>query len=303
MKEKNYNYVYAVVNFAQRLAYIGSRGSNKPPLEDPYMGSFKKGLEFFPDKKIILSEHVTRKEAYEAEREWQFKYDVAKSLLFVNRGILTSSGFSNAGKVGGIGSMRGKKHTLKTKTQIRKKLQHRFKNICIKNINTNEVFKFDSIGLASRELGISTAQLSFLLKGKYKRTHNYCLETTDTNCFKVKFILKNANTGKLIEATSQAELAQKIGANSGEVCRIFNGSRLSTKGYCLPETDIKLLGIKKRTVKLFNTLTKKIEEFNGVLEAAEKIGVSHSLVSMVLKGTRRRAKQYVLPPEEKTVLQ
>ena len=74
MKEKNYNYVYAVVNFTQRLAYIGSRGSNKPPLEDPYMGSFKKGLKFFPNKKIILSEHVTRKEAYEAERKWQIKY-------------------------------------------------------------------------------------------------------------------------------------------------------------------------------------------------------------------------------------
>lgn len=69
----------------------------------------------------------------------------------------------------------------------------------------------------------------------------------------------------------------------------------------MPETDVKLLGIKNRTVKLFNTFTKKIEEFNGVLEAAKKIGVSHSLVSMVLKGTRRRANQYVLPPEEKSL--
>lgn len=297
MKEKKHNYVYAVVNFTQRLAYIGSRGSNKPPLEDPYMGSFKKGLKFEPNKKIILSEHATRKEAYEAEREWQIKYDVAKNSLFVNRGILTSSGFSNAGKTGGVSSMRGKTHTEEAKKQIRDKMKHRFKSINIKNIDTGEVFKFDSIGQASRELGISAAQLSFLLKGDYKRTHNYCLETTDTSCFKVKFILKNASTGELVEATSQSELARKIGATSGEVCRIFDGSRLSTKGYCLPETDIKLLGIKKRTVKLFNTFTKKIEEFNGVLAAAEKIGVSYSLVSMVLKGTRRRANQYVLPPE------
>ena len=297
MKEKKHNYVYAVVNFTQRLAYIGSRGSNKPPLEDPYMGSFKKGVEFFPNKKIILSEHATRKEAYEAERKWQIKYNVAKNVLFVNRGILTSSGFSNAGKTGGIGSMRGKTQAEATKKKIRDKMKHRFKSINIKNIDTGEVFKFDSIGQASRELGISAAQLSFLLKGDYKRTHNYCLETTDTSCFKVKFILKNASTGELVEATSQSELARKIEATSGEVCRIFDGSRLSTKGYCLPETDIKLLGIKKRTVKLFNTFTKKIEEFNGVLAAAEKIGVSYSLVSMVLKGNRRRANQYVLPPE------
>ena len=299
MKEKNYNYVYAVVNFTQRLAYIGSRGSNKPPLEDPYMGSFKKGLKFFPNKKIILSEHVTRKEAYEAERKWQIKYNVARSALFVNRGILTSSGFNNAGNTGNISSMKGKTQTEATKNQIRNKMKHRFKSINIKNIYTDEVFKFDSIGLASRKLGISTAQLSFLLKGEYKRTHNYCLETTDTSCFKVKFILKNANTGELVEATSQAELAQKIGATSGGVYKIFDGSRLSAKGYCLPETDVKLLGIKNRPVKLFNMLTKKIEEFNGVLAAAKEIGVSYSLVSMVLKGTRRRANQYVLPPEGK----
>ena len=67
----------------------------------------------------------------------------------------------------------------------------------------------------------------------------------------------------------------------------------------MPETDVKLLGIKNRPVKLFNMLTKKIEEFNGVLAAAKEIGVSYSLVSMVLKGTRRRANQYVLPPEGK----
>ena len=301
MKEKKYNYVYAVINFTQKLAYIGSRGSNKPPLEDCYMGSFKKGLKFEPNKKIILSEHSTRKEAYDAERDWQIKYDVAKSLLFVNRGILTSSGFSNAGKTGGSSPMKGKTHSEEVKKKIRNKMKHRFKSINIKNIDTEEVFKFDSIGLASRKLGISAAQLSFLLKGEYKRTHNYCLETTDTSCFKVKFILKNASTGELVEANSQTELAQKIGATSGGVCKIFDGSRLSAKGYCLPETDVKLLGIKNRTVKLFNTFTKKIEEFNGVLEAAKKIGVSHSLVSMVLKGTRRRANQYVLPPEEKSL--
>jgi molybdenum-dependent DNA-binding transcriptional regulator ModE len=297
MKEKKHNYVYAVVNFTQRLAYIGSRGSNKPPLEDPYMGSFKKGLKFEPNKKIILSEHATRKEAYEAEREWQIKYDVAKNSLFVNRGILTSSGFSNAGKTGGVSSMRGKTHTEEAKKQIRNKLKHRFKSINVKNIDTEEVFKFDSIGQAARELGISAVQLSFLLRGEYKRTHNYCLETTDTSCFKVKFILKNASTGELVEATSQSELSRKIRSTSGEVCRVFDGSRLSVKGYCLPETDINLLGIKKRTIKLLNTFTKEVEEFNGVFAAAQKIGVSYSLVSMVLKGTRRRANQYVLPTE------
>jgi len=210
MKEKKHNYVYAVVNFTQRLAYIGSRGSNKPPLEDPYMGSFKKELKFEPNKKIILSEHATRKEAYEAEREWQIKYDVAKNALFVNRGILTSSGFSNAGKTGGISSMRGKTHTEEAKKQIRNKLKHRFKSINVKNIDTGEVFKFDSIGRASRELGISAAQLSCLLKGEYKRTRNYCLESTDINIFKVKFVLKNSITGELVEANSQSELARKI---------------------------------------------------------------------------------------------
>lgn len=297
MKEKKYNYVYAVVNFDQRLAYIGSRGSNKPPLSDSYMGSFKKGLKFEPNKKIILSEHATRKEAYEAEREWQIKYDVAKNSLFVNRGILTSSGFSNAGKTGGIGSMRGKTQTETAKKKIRNKMRHRFKSINVKNIDTGEVFKFDSIGRAARELGVSAAQLSCLLKGEYKRTRNYCLESTDINIFKVKFVLKNSSTGELVEANSQSELARKIKANSGEICRIFNGSRLSVRGYCLPETDAELLSIKKRIIKLFNTSTKKIEEFKGVNDAGIKIGVSHSLVSMVLSGKRHRAGEYVLPPQ------
>jgi hypothetical protein len=297
MKEKKYNYVYAVVNFEQRLAYIGSRGANVSPSVDNYMGSFKKGIEFTPNKKIILSEHLTRKEAYEAEREWQLKYDVAKSSLFVNRGILTSSGFSNAGKVGGISSMRGKTHTVEAKKQIREKMRHRFKSINIKKIDTGEVFKFDSIGQASRELGVSNAQLSFLLSGAYKRTHNYCLESTDVSIFKTKFILKNASTGELVEATSREEMVRKIGSNSGEVSRVLNGVRLSTHGYCLPDTDIKLLGIKNRAIKLFNTSTGQIEEFKGVVLAAKKIGVSSSLVSMVLSGKRLRAKEYVLPPK------
>lgn len=297
MKEKKYNYVYVVVNFEQRLAYIGSRGANVLPSVDNYMGSFKKGIEFTPNKKIILSEHSTRKEAYEAEREWQLKYDVAKSSLFVNRGILTSSGFSNAGKVGGISSMRGKTHTIEAKKQIREKMRHRFKSINIKNIDTGEVFKFDSIGQASRELGVSSSQLSFLLSGAYKRTHNYCLESTDVSIFKAKFILKNASTGELVEATSQAEMVRKIGANSKQVSMVLNGVCLSTHGYCLPDTDVKLLDIKNRAIELFNTSTGQIEKFKGVVLAAKKIGVSYSLVSMVLSGKRPRAKEYVLPPE------
>jgi hypothetical protein len=299
MKEKKYNYVYAVINFDQRLAYIGSRGSNKPPLEDSYMGSFKKDSKFVPVKKIILSEHPARKEAYDAEREWQIRFNVAKSKLFVNRGILTSSGFSNAGNIGGIGHMKGKTHTEETKRQIRNKMKSRFKSVTVKNIDTGEVFSFDSIGQASRELKISSTQLTFLLQGKYKRTHNYCLENTDTSVFKTKFILKNSTTGELVEAISQVEMANKIGAGSGSVSSVFSGLRLSVKGYCLPETDVSLLGIKNRTIKLFNTCTKTVEEFKGVTSAAKKIGVSHSLVSMVLKGKRMQAGNYVLCPVSK----
>lgn len=297
MKEKKHNYVYAVINFEQRLAYIGSRGSNMPPLVDSYMGSFKKGIKFTPNKKIILSEHLTRKEAYEAEREWQLKYDVAKSSLFVNRGILTSSGFSNAGKVGGISSMRGKKHTAETKKKIREKLKHRFKNINIKDIGAGEVFRFDSLGQAARELNIPQAALSLLLSGVYKKTHGYCLESTDANIFKTNFTLKNVNTGELIEASTQSEMARKIGATSGEVFRLFNKQRFSVKGHCLTDTDIKLLSLKKRTINLLNTSTGQIEEFKGIVAAATGIGVSHSLVSMVLSGKRLRAKEYVLPPK------
>lgn len=293
MKEKQYNYVYAVVNFEQRLAYIGSRGSDKPPLQDSYMGSFKKGLNFVPEKKIILSEHVTRKKAYEAERVWQIKFDVAKSALFVNRGILTSSGFSNAGKTGGISSMRGKKHTENAKQKIRNKMKHRFKPVQVKDIKTGEILTFDSIGEASRKLKVSSAQLSFLLQGKYKRTHDYCLPSTDLSSFGAVFTLKNAATGEIVEAPSQAELARKIGSNSGSVSNVFTGSRFSAKGFCLPDTDLRLLRVKKRVVKLLNTVTGELEEFNGVKEAAKKIGVSCSLVSMVLKGERPRAGIYV----------
>lgn len=299
MKEKKYNYVYAVVNFDQRLAYIGSRGSNKPPLEDSYMGSFNKNSKFEPVKKIILSEHLTRKEAYEAERDWQIKFNVAKSKLFVNRGILTSSGFSNAGKTGGVGHMKGKTHTEEAKKKIRNKMKDRFKKISVKNIDTGEVFKFDSIGQASRKLCISAAQLSFLLRGIYKRTHNYCLENTDVRLLKKHFVLKNSATGEFVVAMSQAELARKIGATSGSICKVFDGTRLSAKGYCLPKTDINLLSIKGRTVELLDTRTGTVKTFKGVTEAAKEIGVSHSTVSMVLKGKRKKAGNYVLPLDSK----
>jgi peptide deformylase len=83
------------------------------------------------------------------------------------------------------------------------------------------------------------------------------------------------------------------------VSSVFSGLRLSVKGYCLPETDVSLLGIKNRTIKLFNTCTKTVEEFKGVTSAAKKIGVSHSLVSMVLKGKRMQAGNYVLCPVSK----
>lgn len=297
MKEKKYNYVYAVINFEQKLAYIGSRGSNTPPMEDPYMGSFRKDSTFKPTKKIVLSAHQTRREAYEAEQIWQIKFDVAKSSLFVNRGILTSSGFSNAGRTGYVGSMRGKKHSEQAKKKIRSRMKHRFKSINVKRISTSEVLKFDSIGQAARELSISNTQLSFLLQGKYKRTHDYCLETTDLGVFQSNFVLKNVITGELIEGETQTELAQKIGSTSGSISRVFEGKRLSTKGYCLPETDSSLVSLRKPLIKLFNIVTNKIEFFKGATEAARKIGVSHSLVSMVLSGKRKKAGAYILPPE------
>lgn len=301
MSKAKYFYVYAVINFEQQLAYIGSRGSKLPPLEDSYMGSYSKTIEFNPTKKLILSTHSTREEAYKAEQMWQVKFDVAKSPLFVNRGILTSSGFSNYGKklseeeIQKI-SARSKKlmQDENKRREKRESMKHRAKPLSLKNIETGELLEFESLLAASRALGISNAQLSMLRRGAYKRTGNYCLSSTNLEAFDATIKLKYAKTGEIFVFESQTDAAKKIGTSSGQVCKVVNGNRTSIKGYCLPETDSSLVKPYKKAIKLINSFTGEVKKFNKLKEAAKDLGVGHTSLSGLLKGRLKSCAGYVL---------
>lgn len=297
-------YVYAVINFKQRLAYIGSRGSVKPPLEDPYMGSYNKNSVFEPNKKIILSTHATRAEAYDAEREWQIKFDVAKSALFVNRGIHTTSGFSNyeikfSDERRKLLSAIGKKR-MEDENERRKKresMKHRAKKLILKHIETGEIIEFESISDAARKLGTSNVQLSLLLRGEYKRSGSYCLPDTDTKIFDKSVTLKNSKTGECITFVNQIDAAKTIGVSTGKISDLLSGKRRSANGYCLPETDGNLITPHKKAIKLMNAFTREIFEFDKLKEAARHLGVTHGAISNLVNKKRHSCMGYVIAPE------
>jgi DNA-binding Xre family transcriptional regulator len=305
MSKAKYFYVYAVISFEQRLAYIGSRGSKCPPLEDKYMGSYSKKIEFNPTKKLVLSEHTTREEAYKAEQMWQVKFDVAKSPLFVNRGILTSSGFSNYGKK--LSEEEKQKISARSKKLMqdenkrrekRESMKHRAKPLSLKNIETGELLEFESLLAASRALNISNVQLSMLRRGAYKRTGNYCLSSTNLADLDTSIKLKYAKTGEIFVFESQLDAAKKIGTSSGHVCNVINGNRTSIKGYCLPETDSSIVKPYKKSIKLLNSVTGEIKKFNKLKDAAKDLEISHSALSGLLNGRLKSCAGYVLFNDE-----
>ena len=78
--------------------YIGSRGSQVPPEEDPYLGSFTDGT-FTPTEKIILSQHQTRKEALECEIKLHNFFEVSANPHFANRANASTSGLCSYGMI------------------------------------------------------------------------------------------------------------------------------------------------------------------------------------------------------------
>lgn len=292
MRKAKYFYVYAVINFEQRLAYIGSRGSVKTPLEDYYMGSYDKKSKFTPKKKLILSEHSTRQEAYDAEREWQIKFDVAKSNLFVNKGIHTSSGFSMYGR-----SLEDE-HRQKSIEVLRREVEKQSVRVELKNIHTGKVHEFKSLNEAARELNVSQGQLSQLVKGKIKKTKDWCLSDTDTSCFDESVTLRNGFTGELEVFDSIEQAMKTTGANKRSLLKLLRGQQVSANGYVLPCAENAEITLHTRPVRLMNAFTLEIENFETVTQAANFLGVQVVNVSKVLNGTRPCTKGYVLAPEK-----
>lgn len=66
--------------------YVGSF-THKEGINDDYLGSYT-DTEFKPDKRIDVYECVTRKEAYEKERELQISLDVVNNPIYVNKVIV-----------------------------------------------------------------------------------------------------------------------------------------------------------------------------------------------------------------------
>lgn len=291
MSKSKYFYVYAVVNFEQRLAYIGSRGSLRNPIKDPYMGSYDKNSGFNPNKKIILSEHATRAEAYEAEREWQIKFDVAASPLFVNKGIHTSSGFSMYGR-----KLEGA-HKLKSINHLLKEVEKQCIPVKLKNIHTNEVREFKSISEAARELKLSQPQLGFVVKGECLKTGDWCLAKTSLEVFNKSFSLKNSKTGEVKEFKSHDEAAEYIGVSRRLIQKVLNGKQVSTNGFTLPQTDDSRVVLHTKSVRLMNAFTKEIKEFKTLSDAAAYLEVQTVNISMVLSKKRVCTKGYVLAPK------
>lgn len=261
-----YFYVYAVVNFEQKLAYIGSRGSEIPPIEDAYMGSYSRDSDFWPTKKIILSEHKNRTEAFEAEREWQIKFDVAKSPLFVNKGIVHCNGFSAFGRI------------MPEEEKIRRKLLNT-KPVSLKDMETGEILRFDSQSLAAEFIGCSVKNVNNLVKGRSKSLRNYTLpetsvEATGVNALKRSVVLKWIKTGEIIEFNSVGDAAKFAKCDYTGISKLLSGVILSSGGFTLPDQDISGVGSNriKRRIQIQNIRTGKILEFSSYTEASKFLG-------------------------------
>ena len=105
-----YHYVY--MSYDDTRYYIGVRTSKVQPCFDNYLGSYT-DKSFKPYSKIILSYHIDRKAAMEAERYWQHKFKVVENPLFANRAYQTTTGFSTYG-------LKACKETRKKLSELRK---------------------------------------------------------------------------------------------------------------------------------------------------------------------------------------
>lgn len=294
MSEAKYFYVYAVVNFEQRLAYIGSRGSVCPPCEDGYMGSYNKKSGFTPKKKLILSEHSSRMEAFESEREWQIKFDVVKSPLFVNRGIVNALGFSSYGR----------RLNEEQRKKFREALQVNAKPIALQNPETFEIFEFTSITRAAEFLNCPITSVSNVVRGLSKSVRGYIIPGTDPS--KVGFAalnksvtLKCMETGKILEFGSLKEAAEYAKCDRSSISKLIACEILSAGKVTLPNTNPDTVGIRRRCkkVKIMNKETKEIVEFFSQTEAAKFLGCWKTGVCKLVKKEIKQLKGYVLAPE------
>jgi hypothetical protein len=285
MSKAKYFYVYAVINFEQRLAYIGSRGSNKSPLEDPYMGSYDKKSKFKPKKKLILSEHNTRQEAYDAEREWQIKFDVAKSNLFVNKGIVTTAGFSS------FGMKRDKK-------QMEGITKARSKPISIKNCTTKEVLNFPSYTAAARFVGVKVNSIQRLAVGKRNIIKNYVLAEKSEEFIESvrvckRIALREIKSGEIKEFDSLVAAARFLGCKASCVSALAKGKFITLKGFVVAGSENRKPKAGKKPVKLISP-TGEILEFASQSLAAKFIGCHPAGIWGLAKGLYKQYRGYRL---------
>ena len=291
MPKAKYFYVYAVINFEQRKAYIGSRGSTRPPLEDSYMGSYDKKSGFIPKQKLILSEHGSRREAFEAEREWQIKFDVVNSHLFVNKGIVNALGFS----------CYGRRLNEEQKIKFREALQVNAKPIALQHPETLEVFEFSSITKAAEFLNCPITCVSNLVRGVSKSVRGYVIPGTDLNnvgfaALSKSVTLKLIKTGEILQFSSIKKAAEFTNCDRSGISKLIAGEILSSGGYTLPETDENKVGFKRtcKKVKIKNKQTGEVLEFNSQTEAAKFLGCWKTGVCKLVKKEIKQLKGYVL---------
>lgn len=283
-----YFYVYAVVNFEQRLAYIGSRGSVKPPEEDLYMGSYDKASRFTPLKKLILSNHSSRKEAFEAEREWQIKFNVSNSPLFVNKGIHTSSGFSTFGRKRPKEEMEGIKKALS-------------KEVKLKNYKTQQIVEFNSYSEAAKAAKVSPSSIVAVVKGRQTIAGDYVMPATAEEQIKKALqkksvAVKHIKTGEIFEFESYIKAANFIGVSAKCISHLVEGRIKFTGEFVRPDRNadfISKLGNSKQ-ISLQNIKTREVAHFESLGAAARFLKCSSQSVSELAKGKSLRIKGYSL---------
>lgn len=294
MSKAKYFYVYAVINFEQRRAYIGSRGSEKHPLKDPYMGSYDRKSDFKPIKKLVLSEHESRKEAFEAEREWQLRFDVVESPLFVNKGIVNSLGFTGYGR----------KLTKEQRKKFIESQQILAKPVTLQNIKTLEILKFSSQTKAARFLGCTITSINNLINGRSKSVRDYVLPGTDIeavgiNGINKKVKLKWIKTGKILSFRSIKEAAEFSGSDRTGISKLLAGEILSSGGYTLPQINELEVGIRRtyKKIRIQNEATKEILEFDSYAKAAKYLGCYKTGITKLAKQQVKRIRGHVLAPK------
>lgn len=91
----DYFYVYYSYEEFGR-GYLGVRKSKQPPIQDPYLGSFR-DKTFHPTHKIVLEEFQTHQEAMDAEISLHKFFQVETNPHFANQCRATTTGFTTFG--------------------------------------------------------------------------------------------------------------------------------------------------------------------------------------------------------------